>query len=134
MADPTRPNEERPSPTDADSTDADSYEEEELEIQIEQMDHPLGTEQWGTTAEEQRRGASLQERTSPDGPHGRRDDRGLQLSEEDVPDEESQLVGEASDDEESSDVSPEERAMHEDRDAPGGVWREGDDYVDESES
>ena len=131
MAEPNRRNEsEGPSPS-----DADSYEEEELEIEIEQMDRPLGSDRRGTTAEEQRRGASLEE-TSPDGQYGRREDRGMQLAEDDAPDDEPQLLGEVSDDDESpgSDVSPEERAMHEDPAGRGGVWREGDDYVDESES
>src|SRR5881397_4137702 len=80
MAEPNRRNEsEGPSPS-----DADSYEEEELEIQIEQMDRPLGSDRRGTTAEEQRRGASLEE-TSPDGQYGRREDRGMQLAEDDAP-------------------------------------------------
>jgi hypothetical protein len=106
--------------------DVDRDEEEELEKMIEQMDRPLGSDLPGTTAEEQRRGPSLERRTQSERPD-RPEDRSVVLSEEDAQDDEPELIGEESDDEASS---PEERAVHERSNAPGGVWEEGDDYVE----
>jgi hypothetical protein len=106
--------------------DVDRDEEEELEETIEQMDRPMGSDLPGTTAEEQRRGPSLERRTQSERPE-RPEDRSVVLFEEDEPDEEPELIGEEGDDEASS---PEERAVHERPNAPGGVWEEGDDYVE----
>jgi hypothetical protein len=107
-------------------TEVDDDPEDELEELIEQMDRPMGSDLTGTTAEEQLRGASLEERTRGTRSE-RREDAGVALSEDDAPDDEPQLIGEEGDPEETS---PEERAMHVRPDAPGGVWEEGDDYVE----
>jgi len=107
-----------PPPTEAD-------DEEELEELIEGLDRPMGTESLGTTAAEQRRGPSLEERTRET--RERRDDEGITLAEEDEPDDEPELLGEEAPDEATS---PEERAMHVRPEAPGGTWDEDDGYGD----
>jgi len=86
----------------------------------------MGTESTGTTAEEQRRGPSLEERTRQAG--GRRDDRGVTLEEEDRPDDEPELVGDEAPDDPTS---PEEQAVHVRDEAPGGTWDDDDGYGDE---
>jgi hypothetical protein len=106
--------------------DVERDEEEELEEMIEHMDRPLGSDLPGTTAEEQRRGPSLERRTQSERPE-RPQERSVVLSEEDASDDEPELIGEESEEEASS---PEERAVHERPNAPGGVWEEGDDYVE----
>jgi hypothetical protein len=107
--------------------DVDRDEEEELEEMIEQMDRPMGSDQPGITADEQRRGPSLERRTRSERPD-RPEDRSVVLSEEEAQDDEPELIGE---DAEADPSSPEERAVHERSNAPGGVWEEGDDYVEE---
>jgi hypothetical protein len=118
---------ERPGSKGSQPDDVDRDEEEELEEEIEQMDRPMGSDLPGTTAEEQLRGPSLERRTHIEHPD-RPQDPGVVLSEEDETDDEPEMIGEESDEEASS---PEERAVHERSTAPGGVWEEGDDYVDE---
>jgi hypothetical protein len=102
-------------------------DEEELEDLIEGLDRPMGTEALGTTAAEQRRGPSLEERTR-EGGERRQGDEGVTLAEEDEPDDEPELVGEEAPDEARA---PEERAMHVREEAPGGTWDADDGYGDE---
>jgi len=105
---------------------AEPDDEEELEDLIEGLDRPMGTEALGTTAAEQRRGPSLEERTRET--RDRREDGGITLAEEDEPDDEPELVGEDAPDEATA---PEERAMHVREEAPGGTWDTDDGYGDE---
>jgi hypothetical protein len=111
-------------------SDSDQDAEDDLETMIEEMDRPMGSDLTGTTAEEQLRDPSLEERIAREG--SRRVDRaeGIELAEDAAEDDEPELIG---DEAENGDevVAPEERAMRETRDAPGGTWHDGDDYVGE---
>lgn len=108
---------------------SDQDAENDLETMIERMDRPMGSDLTGTTADEQRRNPSLQERTARE--HGRRvrRDDGIELVEDASEDDESELIGDEG--EGDGDLeAPEERAMRAVQDVPGGTWHEGDDYVE----
>jgi hypothetical protein len=93
---------------------------EDLEAMIEQADRPFGTESFGTTAEEQEEGESLDRRLREEQPSRTPDNRQLAIEDEDVPDEEDELVGTA-DLERDPFVSPEEAAMTVRDRAPGAI-------------
>ncbi len=106
---------------------SDQDAEDDLETMIEQMDRPMGSDLTGTTAEEQRRNPSLEERTAREGARRVERQEGIELTEDAAEDDEAELIGEEA--EEGEAEAPEERAMREADDAPGGTWHDGDDYV-----
>ena len=112
-----------PNPSDADPL-------EELEMEIEDLERPLGSE-GRTTAAEGLEGDTMNERLSrevPDQGVGRRPAEPSTISEEDAPDDEPELIGDAV--EAGDPASPEEAAMRIRDDAPGLTDHE-DDYVED---
>ena len=112
-----------PNPSDADPL-------EELEIEIEDLERPLGTDE-RTTAAEGREGETMDERLSrevPDQGIGRRRPDPATIADEAAPDDEPELVGDAVD--AGSRPAPEEAAMRIRNDAPGLTDHE-DDYVED---
>jgi hypothetical protein len=111
-------------------TGSDQDAEDDLETMIEQMDRPMGSDLTGTTAGEQRRNPSLTERVAQE--RARRVDRveGIELVEDAAEDEEAELVGDEAESDDGDVLAPEERAMREAKDVPGGSWHDGDDYVE----
>jgi hypothetical protein len=91
-----------------------------LEEMIEHADRALGTESFGTTAEEQERGEPIDSRLAEEGTDRPILDAELGIIDEDVPDDESEMVGEAIG-ERNPFVSPEEAAMSVRDEAPGAV-------------
>jgi hypothetical protein len=69
---------------------------EELESVIEHADHAFGSESFGTTAEEESRGESLDQRLAQERPGETSVDAAFVIEDADEPDEESELVGDAS--------------------------------------
>src|SRR5690348_16811399 len=63
---------------------------EDLEAMIEQADRPFATESFGTTAEEQEEGESLDQRLREEQPSRAPDDRQLAIEEDDALDEEAE--------------------------------------------
>jgi len=112
--------------------DPDDDAGEELEARIEQADHAFGAESFGTTAEEGRRGESLDQLLSEEQPDPSTTDVGLVLEELDEPDHEPELIAEG-DTEREPYLAPEDAAMTVRDSAPGGVTTEGDPYVDGDE-
>ena len=102
------------------SEDPDDDPGEELEAMIEQADHPFATESFGTTAEEQEQGESLDQRLAEERPSKPPLDDQLAIEDFDAPDEEKQLVGRASLEHDPF-VAPEEAAMTVRDRAPGIV-------------
>ena len=125
--------EDRDRPSGADSDDGwEDGSGQGLEEMIEHADRPFGSESFGTTADEQERGQPLDSRLAEE----RRTDRPIQDAElgiidEDVPDDESEMVGEAIG-ERNPFVAPEEAAMSVREEAPGKVDHP-DDYADRGE-
>jgi hypothetical protein len=125
MSDDTHVEGDGPSPNPSDQDPL-----EELEIEIEDLDRPLGSE-GRTTAAEGLEGDTMDERLAreaPDQGMGRRPRETSTISEEDAPDRESELIGEAAD--AGDRVSPEEAAMQIGERAPGATDHP-DDYVEE---
>jgi hypothetical protein len=108
--------------------DPDDDPGEDLEARIELADHAFGAESFGTTAEEQVRGESLDQRLAEERPDRRSNDVEISIEDVDAPDDEAQLVGEATVDRDPL-VSPEDAALSIRDDAPGAVDHP-DDYVD----
>jgi hypothetical protein len=102
---------------------------EELEEEIEHMDRPLGVDEH-TTAAEALEGDSLDERLAREMPDrgGRRPPEPTTIADEDGPDLEPELVGEAV--EAGGVAAPEEAAMRV-RERPPGATDHEDDYVEE---
>ena len=90
--------------------DSDEDPGEALEAMIEQADRPFATESFGTTAEEQEEGESLDQRLAEELPSKPSLDLQLAIEDFDAPDEEKQLVGLASVEHDPF-VAPEEAAM-----------------------
>ncbi|MFL5798446.1 MAG: hypothetical protein ACJ77A_11010 [Actinomycetota bacterium] len=109
--------------------DLDEDPGEELEAMIEQADRPFASDSFGTTAEEQEAGESLDQRLAEDRPDRRAADLQLVLEDFDVPDDEKQLVGRASQQHDRF-VAPEEAAMKVRDEAPGAVDHPDDDDVE----
>src|SRR4249919_1796107 len=82
---------------------------EGLEAMIEQADHAFGAESFGTTAEEELRGESLDQRLSEEQPDRPTNDTELAIEDTDTPDDDAQLVAEATTEREAY-VAPEEAA------------------------
>ena len=101
----------RPPDRDAEGgEDSDEDAGEDLEAMIEQADRPFASESFGTTAEEQEEGESLDRRLAEERPSKDPLDVQLAIEDFDGPDEEKQLVGLASFEHDPF-VSPEEAAM-----------------------
>jgi hypothetical protein len=84
---------------------------EQLEAMIEQADHPFATESFGTTAEEESRGESLDRRLAQEQQGEPLVDAVLVIEDSDEPDEESEMVGTASLEHDPF-IAPEEAAVH----------------------
>jgi hypothetical protein len=105
---------------------------EDLEEMIEHADHALGAESFGTTADEQERGEPIDSRLAEERPSRPILDDELGIIDEDVPDDESEMVGEAVEERDPF-VAPEEVAMSVREDAPGAVDHP-DDYIEDGEA
>ena len=103
-----------------DGGDPEEDPRDELEAMIEHADRPYGAESFGTTAEEEEEGESLEERLSEERPDRPTSDVQLAIQEDAAPDDEAQMVGEASVEHDPF-VSPEEAAMTIRERAPGAV-------------
>jgi hypothetical protein len=110
--------------------DPDEDPGEELEAMIEQADRPFASESFGTTAEEQEEGESLDQRLEEERPSRDAADRQLAIEDFDAPDEEKQLVGRASFEFDPF-VAPEEAAMTVRDRAPGASDHPEEPEVDE---
>jgi hypothetical protein len=105
--------------SDGDMTDQDAgFDEnperdpgEELEAVIEQADRPFGSESFGTTAEEEARGETLDQRLAQERQGGEPTDAALVLEDSGEPDEESELIADGSVEHDPF-VAPEEAAVH----------------------
>ena len=93
---------------------------EALEAMIEQADHAFATESFGTTAEEQEEGESLDQLLAEERPSRPPADAELAIEDFDEPDEEKDLVGTASLEHDRF-VAPEDAAMSVRDRAPGAV-------------
>lgn len=93
---------------------------EEIEARIEQADGAYASDGFGTTAYEEEVGESLDQRLAEERPDRRSDDVGVAIEDAAAPDEEGQLVGDASVQRDSL-VAPEEAAMRISPSAPGGT-------------
>lgn len=102
---------------------------EDLEAMIERADHAFAAESFGTTADEQTRGDSLDRRLSQEQADAPPLDVELAIEDLDTPDAEGQMIGEAVLEREPH-VSPEEAAMTVRNTAPGGVDHANDEYVE----
>ena len=105
---------------------------EDLEEMIEHADHALGAESFGTTADEQERGEPIDSRLAEERPSRPILDDELGLIDEDVPDDESEMVGEAVGERDPF-VAPEDVAMSVREEAPGAVDHP-DDYIEDGEA
>lgn len=103
-----------------------------LEEMIEHADRALGAESFGTTADEQERGEPIDSRLAEERTERPIVDAELGIIDEDVPDDESQMVGEAVGERDAF-VSPEEAAMSVRDEAPGAVDHP-DDYEERAEA
>jgi hypothetical protein len=105
--------------SDGDMTDQDAgFDEEperdpgeELEARIEQADRPFGSESFGTTALEEVRGETLDQRLAQERQGGEPTEVALVLEDSDEPDNESELIADASVEHDPF-VAPEEAAVH----------------------
>jgi hypothetical protein len=119
-------------PPDWDVEGSEDLEEDpgdELEAMIEQADRPFATESFGTTAEEQEEGESLDQRLREERPSKPPEEVELAIEDLDAPDDEKQLVGRASLEHDPF-VAPEEAAMTARNRAPGAVDHPDDDDVE----
>ena len=103
---------------------------EDLEAMIEQADRPFASESFGTTTEEQGEGESLDRRLAEERPSRSPLDTELAIEDFDAPDEEKQLVGQASFEHDPF-VSPEEAAMTVRDTAPGATDHSEEPEIDE---
>jgi hypothetical protein len=121
----------RPPDRDAEGgEDSDEDPGEDLEAMIEQADRPFATESFGTTAEEQEEGESLDERLAEEQPSKSPLDLQFAIEDFDAPDEEKQLVGLGSLEHDPF-VAPEEAAMTIRDSAPGATDHPEDPEIDE---
>jgi len=93
---------------------------EDLEAMIEHADRPFAAESFGTTAEEEEEGESLDQRLSEEQPDSRTSDVRLAIEDDAALDEEGEMVCEAFVEHDPF-VSPEEAAVRIRKRAPGGV-------------
>ena len=124
----------RPPAWDGDgSEDLEEDPGEGLEAMIEQADRPLASESFGTTAEEQEEGESLDQKLGEERPGKPPLDVQLAIEDFDVPDDEKQMVGQGSLEHDRF-VAPEEAAMTVRDSAPGAVDHPDDDAGPDDES
>lgn len=102
------------------SEDLEEDPGEELEAMIEQADRPFASESFGTTAEEQEEGESLDQKLREERPERLPLDLQLAIEDFDVPDNEKEMVGQASLEHDHF-VAPEEAAMTVRDGVPGAV-------------
>jgi hypothetical protein len=102
---------------------------DELEALIERADHPFASESYGTTASEERAGERLDDRLAEERPDRPPVEVELAIEDVDAPDDEPEMIGEASLERDPF-VAPEEAAMTVRDVAPGGVDHPGDEYVE----
>lgn len=93
---------------------------EEFEATVEYADHPFASESFGTTAEEQEEGESLDQRLAEERPERRTEDLRLAIEDDGVPDGEAELVAEATVERDLF-IPPEEAALTVRKRAPGAV-------------
>jgi len=125
--------EDRERPSGEDSEDGwDDGSGEELEEMIEHADRARGAESFGTTADEQERGEPIDSRLAEERTDKPVLDAELGIIDEDVPDDESEMVGEAVGERDPF-VAPEEVAMSVREAAPGAVDHP-DDYTERDEA
>jgi hypothetical protein len=93
---------------------------EDFEARIEHADRPFAAESFGTTAEEEEEGETLDQRLAEERQDRPAADVQLAIEDDAAPDEEAELVGEASFEHDPF-VSPEEAAMTIRERAPGAV-------------
>ena len=130
----TASDDSQPPAGDVDGTeDLEEDPGEELEAMIEQADHPFATESFGTTAEEQEEGEPLEQRLREERPDKAPLDRQLAIEDFDAPDEEKEMVGQASVEHDHF-VAPEEAAMSVRDNAPGAADHPDDDGEPSDES
>ncbi len=118
-------------PPDWDVEGSEDLEEdpgEELEAMIEQADRPFASDSFGTTAAEQEEGESLDQKLGEQRTERPPIDLQLALEDFDAPDDEKELVGQASLEHDRF-VAPEEAAMTVRDSAPGAVDHPDDDDV-----
>lgn len=96
----------------------DADEADELEASIMQANHAFGSESFGTTAEEELAGESLDQRLAEERPDSTETDEVMSVVAEGVSDDEAQLVGDAVIERDEF-ASPEEAAMSERDNGPG---------------
>lgn len=101
--------------------------------QMPPAEQPRGSEEWGTTAAEQRAGRPLDDRLAaevPDRlPHETED--GVRLIDDGDPDDTPELTS-SEDGADREDIAAEEAAVHERRDAPGATTAPDSYVIDES--
>ena len=120
----------RPHASDPDTgEDLEEDPGEEPEVMIEQADRPFASESFGTTAEEQEEGEPLDRRLGEERPDKPPVDVELAIEDFDAPDEEKEMVGQASFEHDRF-VAPEEAAMSVRDRAPGAVDHPDDDGVE----
>jgi hypothetical protein len=117
--------EDRDRSSEEDSDQWDDGSGEALEEVIEHADRASGAESFGTTADEQERGEPFDARLAEERTDRPIRDTDLGLVDEDAPDDEPELIGEAVGERDPF-VAPEESAMSVRDEAPGAV-----DYPDE---
>jgi hypothetical protein len=111
----------RPHASDPDTgEDLDEDPGEELEAMIEQADRPFASESFGTTAEEQEEGEPLDQKLAEERQSKPPFDSTLAIEDFDAPDDEKELVGQASIEHDPF-VAPEEAAITVREEAPGAV-------------
>ena len=112
--------EDRERPSEEDSDEWDDGSGEALEEMIEHADRAPGADSFGTTADEQERGEPFDARLAEERTDRPIRDTELGLIDEDGPDEEAEMVGEAVGERDPF-VAPEESALSVRDEAPGAV-------------
>jgi hypothetical protein len=123
---------EHPQPLDRDAEGGEGADEDpgdELEATIEQADRPFASDSFGTTAEEQREGETLDQRLAEEEPSREPLDVQVAIEDFDAPDEEKQLVGRTSLEHDPF-VAPEEAAMTIRETAPGATSHPEEPEID----
>ena len=111
----------RPHASDPDTgEDLEDDPGEDLEAMIEQADRPFASESFGTTAEEQKEGEPLDQKLKEERSGKPPLDVQLAMENFDAPDDEKEMVGQASLEHDHF-VAPEEAAMTVRDEAPGAV-------------
>ena len=111
----------------------DEIEGEELEAEILETDHGFGVDSFGTTAEEQLEGESLDQELARERPDRPTDAEAVAIVDDGPEDTEDELIGEAVlDRDEYEFVAPEEAAMSV-RDRAPGATDHPDEHPDQDD-